>query len=74
MHPCFDGIVFCRQPKRIKAHRMKYLVSLLALKSGIGICRAVIVPVPYMELGCRGIGEHLQYIPLLARGGRVVFK
>ena len=64
MNTRFDGVVFRRQTERVKPHRLEHFVSLHLLKACIRIGRAVVIPMPDVQLCARGIGEHFQNVEL----------
>ena len=60
-----DRIVFGGQAERVKAHRLEDIIALHAQVARVGISQAEVIPMPDMQLGARGVGEHLQAIELV---------
>ena len=61
MNAPLDSGILGGQTKGIETHRVKYIITLQSLKSGVNIRWCHGIPVPDMEVA-RGIGEHSQCI------------
>lgn len=57
-----DRIVFGGQAERVKAHRLEDIIALHAQVARVGISQAEVIPMPDMQLGARGVGEHFKHI------------
>ncbi len=67
MMSCLDSILFCRQAKTVKAHRMQNIVSLHALHAADDICCCISFRMSSMQTDTGWIWEHIQRIILRLR-------
>ncbi len=59
-----DSVLFCRQAKRIPAHRMQDIKALHSLVSGDYIAGGITLGMPDVQAGRTGIGKHIKHVIL----------
>ena len=67
MDPRLDGVIFRGEPERVEAHRLEHVKALHLLEAGKSVGRAVVVPMPDVQLRARRIGKHFQHIIFVIR-------
>ena len=61
-----NGILLSRKSVGIISHRVEHVESLLALVSCIDVAGDISEWMSHMQSSSRGIGEHVEYVELLA--------
>ena len=64
MDPGLDGVLLCRQPEGVKAHRVQDVTAAHPRAPGDDVAADVPDRVSHVESGPRGIGEHVQDVEL----------
>ena len=61
----FDGVVFRRQTKRVKAHWLEHVFALHDLVARVTICQTVVIPVTDVQFCATWVGKHFQNVVLV---------